>query len=155
MNIRRSKGIGSLKIAMFSSIAGAIIGSLLTFLIPRVIDYCSKPPVCINISAKEIIDWAQKVDNTLQLDILARKMYYGEYVQWEGVIESIGGLFGGPQLGFSYFIASFDNDKEVHTLTKGKKVVVRGVIQYISPLGLGDSPGFVSIGHCRIVKIVE
>jgi len=129
-----------------SAVMGAVIGSILTFALPRLWDYFTRPSPKLPVTAQDLTSWFAQAENKLEASEKANKLYYGKYVTWPGTVEYVGPKKSSfMPVHLQSFVAWFDMDDEVLiSFTKGKQVTITGRIYFISE-------SIVSLDQCELV----
>jgi hypothetical protein len=150
-NVRGDGGRHPLRIAVVSSLLGAIVGSLLTFGLPIAWNYFTAPlapPTVLSVTPEQLTSWHKGINQPVQANALAEQMYYGKWVSWEGEVRGIDDFPAGQgTLYFENFAASGSRE-QVKTIKIGDQVRVLGKLRNISN-------DLVLLNDCRLELIGE
>lgn len=111
----------------------------------------------IDISAKSLISWYSKLDAN-ERERQAEQLYYGKYVRWNAIINSIFLIRGRVVINAEYAYAFVKIENFLHhpynpgPFRRGVKVIMLGKIAVINK-GAYLLPGSVFLNDCYIMEI--
>ena len=152
-----------------NTIIGAIVGSILTFTLPKLYNYLFTDSVAkesadptikiadndkVNTTAKEFVTqtpieltaWYSKIANDVQANMLAEKLYYGKFIKFSGTIDRMEHYPGDKiKIRTGNVSAFFDINSPVATLTTNDKINFAGRIVSIT----GNT---VQVHDCELIQ---
>jgi hypothetical protein len=130
-----------LRSTVIPPLLGAIVGSVLTFALPLVWNYLTAPPApptlpapptVLSVTPNQLMSWYKGINHPVQANTLAREMYYGKWVRWEGEVSYIDDYPSGQgTLGFGNFAISCSRE-QVSRIKIGDKLRVLGTLHTIT-----------------------
>lgn len=144
-----------LRVAVYAAVIGAVVGSILTYTVPHVLDALGREfaEEETAVALPDLLSWYGDFANHIHADREFERRYKGKAVTWSGTVNSVhrdpwgGGLLACRDSLKHIFICMFNSDEELLAAGRNDRVHVRGRIGNITR-------SFVSLEDCTVVSLI-